>query len=135
MFGDPVLNGLEEKVATNNFTLAADLAAYQQARALVSEQRAALWPTLTGSGSANVSERGAGASAATNAASGLTVGRSSSSTNAQYQLELGATWEPDLWGKVRREIENAKGTAQASGDGAGGRLHQPAAARRAEAHR
>src|SRR5580704_1520493 len=37
VFNDPILNGLEQKVATNNYTLAADLAAYQQERALVAE--------------------------------------------------------------------------------------------------
>ena len=29
-------------------------------------------------------------------------------------LQLGGTWEPDIWGKVRRAIENAKASAQAS---------------------
>jgi NodT family efflux transporter outer membrane factor (OMF) lipoprotein len=31
-----------------------------------------------------------------------------------YRLELGGTWEPDVWGRIRRQIENAKATAQAS---------------------
>jgi len=56
IFNDPVLNGLEEKIATNNYTLAADLAAYEQERALVAEQRAALFPTLTGTGDATASK-------------------------------------------------------------------------------
>jgi len=61
MFGDPILNELEEKVAKSNFTLAADLAAYDEAHAVVAEQRAQLWPTLTGTGSASVSHNGSAA--------------------------------------------------------------------------
>ena len=34
------------RISTDAQDLAADLAAYRQARAMVSEQRAALWPTL-----------------------------------------------------------------------------------------
>jgi len=112
MFNDPILNDLEEKVAKSNFTLAADLAAYDQAHAIVAEERAQLWPTLTGSGSAAASYTGGGAGAS--AASGVTVGHSKASTIGNYSLELGATWEPDLWGKIRREIENAHGTAQST---------------------
>src|SRR5580692_9341088 len=48
VFNDPVLTDLEEKVRTSNQTLKAAQAAYAAARFLVSEQRAALWPTLTG---------------------------------------------------------------------------------------
>jgi NodT family efflux transporter outer membrane factor (OMF) lipoprotein len=31
-----------------------------------------------------------------------------------YRPQLGGTWEPDVWGRVRRGIENAKASAQAS---------------------
>ena len=112
MFGDPILNELEEKVAKSNFTLAADLAAYDEAHAVVAEQRAQLWPTLTGTGSASVSHNGSAAESAQ--ISGVSVSRSTPATVANYSLELGATWEPDLWGKIRREIENAHGTAQST---------------------
>src|SRR5471030_1667317 len=62
VFNDPVLNDLEQKVAVSNQTLAAAEAAYRQARALVSEQRAALWPSVTANGSASVSHSGGGGS-------------------------------------------------------------------------
>jgi NodT family efflux transporter outer membrane factor (OMF) lipoprotein len=111
IFGDPVLNGLEEKVATNNFTLAADLAAYEQSRALVAEQRAALFPTINGSGTANSQKSAGGGSTIS---SGGTVIPGGKGAVQNYTLQLGGTWEPDLWGKVRRSIENARGTSQAS---------------------
>ncbi|HEX3917209.1 MAG TPA: efflux transporter outer membrane subunit [Caulobacteraceae bacterium] len=121
LFNDPVLNDLESKVVVNNQTLAADLAAYQQARALVSEQRAALFPTLDVTGQANVSHSGNGSTVVggtvVGGGTGTTgVGTTTSrrSTTQSYQLELGATWEPDIWGKVRRSIENASAGAQAT---------------------
>jgi NodT family efflux transporter outer membrane factor (OMF) lipoprotein len=112
IFDDPTLNDLEQKLATSNQTLAADLAAYQQARALVSEQRAALWPTLTGNGSASFSHSG-NASAVANSG-GATISGNRPNVLQDYSLQLGATWEPDLWGKVRREIENARASAQST---------------------
>jgi len=96
VFGDRTLNDLETRVATSNQTLAGAEAAYRQARALVAQQRAALFPTVAINASANV---GGGVGAPTSQA---------------YNLGLGATWEPDLWGAVRRNIENAGDNAQAS---------------------
>ena len=46
-FNDPILNDLENRVATSNQTVAASAAAYEQARALVAQQRAALFPTVS----------------------------------------------------------------------------------------
>jgi len=116
VFNDPTLNDLEAKVAISNQNLAAAQAAYQQARALVSEQRAALFPTITGTASANVSGGGGGGTGGTiTTGSGTVVGPSGGRGVSQaYRLELGGTWEPDVWGRVRRSIENAKANAQAS---------------------
>jgi NodT family efflux transporter outer membrane factor (OMF) lipoprotein len=110
VFGDPVLNDLEQRVNVSNQTLAAAEAAYRQAHALVAQQRAALFPTVTLNGSANVSGGGGGGGG-----TGTTgVGGGRGGTTQSYRLELGVTWEPDLWGKIRRTIENAQANAQAS---------------------
>ena len=97
-FGDPTLNDLENRVATSNQSVAAAAAAYEQARALVAQQRAALYPTVSLS-------PGAGASGV--------IGQP---TVQSYTLGLGATWAPDLFGRVRREIESAKATADVNAD-------------------
>jgi NodT family efflux transporter outer membrane factor (OMF) lipoprotein len=110
VFNDPILNDLEQKVVVSNQNLAAAEAAYQQARAIVSEQRAALWPSVTANGSATVSKAAGGGSVI----SGGQVVGSGKGAVSNYALQLGGTWEPDIWGKVRREIEGAKATAQAS---------------------
>jgi len=108
VFNDATLNDLERKVAISNQTVVGDEAAYKEARALVAEQRAALFPTvdLTGGGS----EAGQHV-ITTNAGGGASSGQVVTHT---YQVALGASWAPDLWGRVRREIENARADAQAT---------------------
>ena len=114
VFNDPVLNDLEQRVEVSNQNLAAAEAAYRQARALVSQQRAALFPTVNLNGSANVSGGGSGGGGAGTGTGTTGVGAGGRGTSQSYRLELGATWEPDIWGKIRRTIENASANAQAS---------------------
>ena len=113
VFGDPMLDDLEAQVAKNNQTLAAAEAAYRQARAIVSEQRAALFPTIDLTGRGNASHT-AGGGGIVGGGGGLVGGGARMSVVQDYTVQLGGTWEPDLWGRVRRGIENAKSSAQAS---------------------
>ncbi len=48
MYGDPVLNELEQKVVCGNQNLQLALARYEEARAILAEQRAALFPSVLG---------------------------------------------------------------------------------------
>jgi len=117
IFGDPVLNDLEQRVAVSNQNLAAAEAAYRVAHATVAEQRAALFPTVSLNGSASVSGSGGGSGGGGGGGTGtgtVTPPSAHGGTTQSYRLELGATWEPDLWGRVRRTIEQAKANAQAS---------------------
>lgn len=99
LFNDPVLSGLERRVAISNQNVIAAEAAYRQARALVEEQRASLFPTVDLNAGANASGGGSG---------------SGGSNSSRYQVNIGASWEPDVWGRIRRTIEAAKANAQAS---------------------
>jgi NodT family efflux transporter outer membrane factor (OMF) lipoprotein len=103
-FGDPALNGLEEQVAVSNQSLAQAEAQFRGARAAVSAARSGLFPTVT-----------AGAQVTTSRGS---TSRSSSSsqtgTATIYQVPIDFTWEADLWGRVRRDIEANAANAQAS---------------------
>jgi NodT family efflux transporter outer membrane factor (OMF) lipoprotein len=116
-FGDPVLNALEERVNVSNQTLAADAAAYQAAHAMVAEDRAALFPTVTVGASANRSYTGGGAAASkyasTTGGTATTGAANHGNTSIVYEPTVGASWAPDLWGSVRRTIRSAKATAQA----------------------
>ncbi|MDB5432674.1 MAG: hypothetical protein JWP35_3790 [Caulobacter sp.] len=98
LFNDPILSALEARVLVSNQTLIAAEAAYRQARALVSEQRAALFPTVNLNAGATQSGGGS----------------NSGGNNGSYRVEIGGTWEPDIWGRIRRTIEAARANAQAS---------------------
>ena len=96
LFGDAGLDALAEKVQLSNQNIAIAVANYTQAQAAVREQRAALFPTVAFTGNARRSgERGSGA-----------TGTSS--------VALGASWEPDLWGRLRESVTGAQAQAQAS---------------------
>ena len=98
VFNDPILNDLEDQVVVNNQNIAQAAAAYAQARAVVRQDRSALWPSF-----------GATASATRNGG-----GISTTTKHTTYALDGTATWELDLWGKLRRTLENAKASSQAS---------------------
>jgi NodT family efflux transporter outer membrane factor (OMF) lipoprotein len=119
VFGDPVLNGLEAKVAVDNQNLIAAEASYRQARALLDQQRATLFPTVNLIGSVTR------ATYATDAGLGAVPASVILPTSPidTYSAALGATWDVDVWGRIRRTIEGARATAQASAaDLAGARL-------------
>jgi len=108
LLGDPQLNALAERVKMDNQTIARAEAAYRQARALVREQRASLFPTIDLSGSATKS--GGGGTRTTTSAGGAT----SAGDTQRYQVGIGASWEPDVWGRIRAGINGAKFSAEAS---------------------
>jgi NodT family efflux transporter outer membrane factor (OMF) lipoprotein len=101
-FNDPLLNQLEPMVSVSNQTVRQDYANYQAALAEVQVARSSLFPTIGISGSAT-KQRSAGSS----------LGNKGSISTAG-SLEGNVSWAPDLWGKVRRTIEENKATAQAS---------------------
>ncbi len=103
LFGDPVLDQLASRVEVSNQNVAAAVAAYAQARALVREQRASLFPSVTLSGGASRSGSGGGSSTG-----------SGGRTASNYQLSIGGSWEPDVWGRLGRAVEGATAGAQAS---------------------
>ena len=108
LFNDPVLHELAARVEVSNQNVAAAVAAYAQARALVAEQRGALFPSVTLSGGASRSGNGGGTgSVNTNTTNGTR-------TSGNYQASLGAAWEPDVWGRLQSVANGAAATAEAS---------------------
>jgi NodT family efflux transporter outer membrane factor (OMF) lipoprotein len=108
LFNDPVLDQLADSVEVSNQNVAAAVAAYAQARALVREQRASFFPTVSLNGGADRNGGGGGSSVRTG--SQTSSGRSGNS----YQADIGVSWEPDVWGRLRRSVDNATAGAQAS---------------------
>ena len=103
LFNDPVLNDLAARVEVSNQNVASAVAAYAQARALVAEQRAGLFPSVTLNGGASRSGNGG-------ATTGVATGARSASN---YQVSLGAAWEPDVWGRLQ-SIANGAAALQAA---------------------
>jgi NodT family efflux transporter outer membrane factor (OMF) lipoprotein len=108
LFGDPVLDQLAARVEVSNQNVAAAVAAYAQARALVREQRASIFPAVTLGSGATRSGSG-GSSSSTN-----TTGSSGGRTGNNSQLSIGGSWEPDVWGRLGRAVDGASAGAQAS---------------------
>ncbi len=118
-FNDPLLDELEPMVSVSNQTVRQDYANYQEALAEVQVARSALFPTLGITGSATKQHSAGGStlvSGTTTAGGGGTITTSTGrgATVTSGSLEGSVSWAPDLWGKVRRSIEESKATAQAS---------------------
>ncbi len=102
IFNDDYLNALTEQVAGANLTLAQAEANYRQANALVDNAKAAFYPVLTG----NISQvRGKNSTNNVTTPAGITT---------SYNANLTASWEPDLWGGIRRAVEVQENTALSS---------------------
>jgi multidrug efflux system outer membrane protein len=109
LFGDPVLNRLEGLATTNNQQLAAAYANIQQARALVSVARADYFPQVSADPSATRQRLSANQSAGAGSSS-------QGQTFNSFSVPLDASWELDLWGRVRREVQGARARLAASAD-------------------
>ncbi|VVE38103.1 Outer membrane protein OprM [Pandoraea iniqua] len=109
-FHDPLLDELMPQVEISNQTVRQSYANYQQALAEVRVARAGLFPTVGIDGSATRS-RGSSGGASTSAA--LASHSGANIVNAAA-AEGTVSWAPDIWGQVRRTIEQSSTTAQAS---------------------
>ena len=103
-FGDTELDALEEQVSVSNQTIAQAEAQYRSARAVARGARADLFPTLSVAPSVSRSK------AATN---NFTPNLVAPTINT-YQLAGDVTYEVDVWGRIRRNLESTVGAAQAS---------------------
>ncbi|MBO9551651.1 efflux transporter outer membrane subunit [Pseudomonas sp.] len=109
-FGDPQLNSLVEQSARANQSIVAAEAAWRQAKAQVDISRAGLWPTVSAGLSMSRGVGGSGSSAG----SGVAGSGTSGGVEQTVSATLGASWEPDLWGQVRRTIESNQALADVS---------------------
>jgi NodT family efflux transporter outer membrane factor (OMF) lipoprotein len=125
IFNEPELNSLEEKVNVSNQTIASAAANFLAARALVKEARSQYFPTVTTNPaitwqrpSATLSSGGTGGSAASGSGSGTGTGTGTASSakgiSTDYTLPFDATWQPDLFGRIRNTVRSAAYGAQAS---------------------
>src|SRR6202142_3368475 len=107
IFNDPELNALEEQLDINNQNIKLFFENFMQARAIVREARAQYFPTLTAAPSITHSRTSANLAPAS-------TGSKPSLQSSLYSLPVEASWEPDLWGKVRNTVRQAQYAAQVS---------------------
>lgn len=100
IYQDPILNQLEQQVVVSNQNVAQYVAKYQQALRLISVSNSSLFPTISATSSASRAEKSA------------TTG--SNRISDSYAGSVGAAWEMDLWGKLRRQVDENKASAEAS---------------------
>jgi NodT family efflux transporter outer membrane factor (OMF) lipoprotein len=103
IYNDAQLNSLEEKLTVSNQNLKAATDQYFEAREQVRVARAAYYPTLSAGPSISRQRTTDNSPSATK---GLTYNT--------FALTGQVLWEPDLWGQVRRTVEQARANAQAS---------------------
>jgi NodT family efflux transporter outer membrane factor (OMF) lipoprotein len=142
MFHDKELNKLEAQMNITNQNIEQSYEQFMQARALVAEARASFFPLVTGSlsvtrerqssqgtsgtfvssssGSTSSSDSSSSGTSTTPSSGGASTGAfSSTSSNGpnpsnSHSLFVDATWEPDIWGSVHRQVEASVDNAQAS---------------------
>jgi NodT family efflux transporter outer membrane factor (OMF) lipoprotein len=102
IFGDPQLSRLEELVNVNNQNIKQAEAQFREARATVAANHANYYPTIGST------------PAITQTYLGKNADRGIALTTNSFSLPVTASWEPDLWGRVRLSVENAVANAQVS---------------------
>jgi len=106
-FDDPLLNGLIRMAAENNREVAAAVARLKQAKALRGSVSSAFWPRTDTSLSASRNRYSS-------------QGNFGGGSRNNFSAGLDASWEVDLFGRIRRSVEAADariGAASAARDG------------------
>ena len=105
--GDPVLNQLETRLASDNPSLAEAVGRYDSARASLGEARAALYPSIG---------LGANISANRQSATRPLRGANQPDLYGADTVDGSGGYNFDLWGQVQDSVAAAKASAQASAD-------------------
>ena len=103
-FDDPVLDALITEALANNKDVQIAAANVEQAAGVLTTTRAPLFPQVSYDGSA----------ARQRLSKNDVVPAPADNPYAAFQLFGGATWELDLWGRIRRQTESARATVLAS---------------------
>lgn len=119
-FNDPQLNSLIDRAVEGNLTLQQAVLRIAGARQELAQARGGLFPSLNGSAKVTRQQLGLEgllkANGATDQLDSETASQLSSLEQpvTLYQGSFDASWELDLWGKVRRQVELADAQTQAA---------------------
>jgi NodT family efflux transporter outer membrane factor (OMF) lipoprotein len=106
IFQDPQLNALEQQVNVSNQNLKAAQAQYTQARAQLRYFRADLFPTVTTNPSATRIKTSSNRPPHSSTFNGITY--------SDFQIPFELSYQIDVWGRVRRNVEAYRDQAQVS---------------------
>lgn len=106
VFQDPQLNALEDQVAVSNQNLKAAEAQYRQARAALRYNRADYYPSVTAGTSAYRTAVSSHRPPASSIFDGITYN--------DFTVPFDISYQVDVWGRVRRNVESYREQAQAS---------------------
>ncbi|NRO98980.1 efflux transporter outer membrane subunit [Paraburkholderia sp. NMBU_R16] len=116
-YGDDELTHLIETALRANQSIASAQAAYLAAKANLEGDRAGFFPTLGLDFSASRGRRdtatGLGGAASANPVVAQSL-NALTGVHDTFDAAATASWEPDLWGKVRRQVESGKAAAQSA---------------------
>src|SRR5438270_111676 len=104
VFQDEALQGLVRVAITNNYDLRIAIARVEQSRSILEQNRGLFFPQLDYAGSIGRGKNSSGNQAV------FTGGR----TLDSYSIAGNASWEIDLWGRIRRLNESARAQLLAS---------------------
>jgi NodT family efflux transporter outer membrane factor (OMF) lipoprotein len=102
-FGDATLSGLVARIDVANESLRVAEANLRRAQALSAQAQAGLFPTISANAQGTRSRSPSLPNRPTTTSAPVTT----------YNVNASASWEPDLWGRVRRSIESSEASAQA----------------------
>ncbi|GAB6854992.1 efflux transporter outer membrane subunit [Asaia astilbis] len=111
VYNDPQLNWLESQVAISNQNVKQYEAQFRKAEATIDAIRAQLFPTLSGTFSFTQNAQGR---ASQSASSGSVVTYTNSTTTNTWNTGPSASWTLDVWGRIRRQVQQQVTAAQAS---------------------
>jgi NodT family efflux transporter outer membrane factor (OMF) lipoprotein len=113
IFGDPRLNELEDQVNVSNQNIAAAAANFLVARAVVRQARSQYFPVVSVNPAITNQRQPVFGGFGGGSGSGSAVGGLTTGSFTEYSLPFDASWQPDLWGRVRKNVQANVYAAQA----------------------
>lgn len=109
-FNDPTLDALVDRALNNSLDLRTAGARLQQARANERATRSDIFPSvnLTGSAQRSSGSRRSGSTTISGTGAGTLVSSSAGKPSNFFQAGFDASWEIDLFGRLRRRFESAE---------------------------
>lgn len=111
VYHDRALDTLLPQVEVSNQNVAVAAASYEEAKAVIREGQAALFPSATAAYGVTRTRTGSLAGTTGGSAVGTRLG---TRYVTQYSAPISGAWDLDVWGRVRRQIESDTAAAQAS---------------------